>query len=455
MKNRIIALVVGMVLLLFSSLPAQVPDTLWTKMYGGSNVEYGFSVCETADSGYVIAGRTHSFGNDIYIIRTNINGDTLWTRAYGTNGLDSGSSIIQCLDGGFVIAGSHTPTMVGYTYILKVDANGDSVWAYTYGGPGAASSICQAPDGGYAIAGSDTNGAYLLKADSSGDSLWMKSYGGFFASSVQPTPEGGFVLTGCVWDLYSESRDVYLIKTDANGDSLWAKACGWNNDDAGLFVRVTADSGYIITGWATEYAHLVKTNADGDVLWRKRYGTGPGETGESVQQTADGGYIIAGHRRITHHHALLVIKTDSIGDTLWTRTYDGPEDDWGEEMIIAVDSSYVIVGWTASFGGGICNVWLLKMSSSVGIAESDDDKEFSVSRLKFTSFPNPFITVARLQLLGSSKKTNTLQIYDSAGRLVKSVKLETSTFQLGADLVPGIYLLKLNGKPVGKVVKVR
>jgi hypothetical protein len=491
MKNRIIALVVGMVLLVFSFLFAQSPDTLWTRTYGGSNVEYGFSVCETTDSGYVFVGRTHSFGNDIYIVRTNIDGDTIWTRAYGRYGLDSGYSVIQCQDSGFVIAGGTYIGAVQYIYILKVNADGDSLWANIYGGVGYASSVCQAPDGGYAIAGEDTSGAFLLKIDSNGDSLWMKSYGGFFASSIQPTPEGGFILTGCVWESLSESRDVYLIKTDASGDSLWTRACGWNNDDAGLSVKVTDDSGYIITGWMyqsfDECAHLVKTDSGGNVEWDKIYRSGPEQTGESVQQTADGGYIIAGHKRINSQHALLVIKTDSIGDTLWTRTYDGPEDDWGEEVVIAADSSYVIVGWTASFGGGICNVWLLKMSSSVNIAESDDDNEFGFSSLKFTAFPNPFTRATIITLHGESGNPSTyapagqngggfggfrigetaIHIYDVSGRRVREISLLPFSFLLGAKatwdgcdengnvVAPGVYFLKLNNKPVGKVVKVR
>ncbi|MCK4234762.1 T9SS type A sorting domain-containing protein [candidate division WOR-3 bacterium] len=61
--------------------------------------------------------------------------------------------------------------------------------------------------------------------------------------------------------------------------------------------------------------------------------------------------------------------------------------------------------------------------------------------------------------MGTSKNQNAhLQIYDASGRLVKSVKLETTSCQLGADLVPGVYFLKLTigeHKKIQKLIKIR
>jgi|GEM_PF-485074 len=56
-------------------------DTLWTRIYVGEEPDWGRCVCETADSCYVVAGATTSFGaggSDLWLLKTNLNGDTLW-----------------------------------------------------------------------------------------------------------------------------------------------------------------------------------------------------------------------------------------------------------------------------------------------------------------------------------------------------------------------------------------
>jgi hypothetical protein len=52
---------------------AQDPDTLWTKIYGGSGRDIGFSVTQTLDGGYIIAGMSESLGagnSDPYLMDT-------------------------------------------------------------------------------------------------------------------------------------------------------------------------------------------------------------------------------------------------------------------------------------------------------------------------------------------------------------------------------------------------
>jgi hypothetical protein len=93
---------------------------------------------------------------------------------------------------------------------------------------------------------------------------------------------------------------------------------------------------------------------------------------------------------------------------------------------------------------------------SASVLEEYEDREPESRATGLTVSPNPFSSVIRIELLGTRKSCqNNLTIYDTSGRLVKSIKLATSPYHLGADLVPGIYFLKVNDKSVGKVVKVR
>jgi len=83
-------------------------DTTWTRTCGTTADDLGYSVRQTSDRGYIIAGNTSSSmadSDDVYLIKTNASGDTLWTRTYGGTGTDWGYSVGQTSNGGYVIAG--------------------------------------------------------------------------------------------------------------------------------------------------------------------------------------------------------------------------------------------------------------------------------------------------------------------------------------------------------------
>ena len=148
------------------------------KTYGGTNVDYAYSVQQTIDDGYIIAGYTTSFGagsRDVYLIRTDVKGNAVWTKTFGESNTDYAYTVQQTTAGGF-IAGAHSGsfgTGSHDVYVIKCDANGDIVWTKVYGGSSAdgAYSIQQTVDGGYIIAahvnsfGAGQHDVYLIKTD--------------------------------------------------------------------------------------------------------------------------------------------------------------------------------------------------------------------------------------------------------------------------------------------------
>lgn len=157
-------------------------DALWTKTYGGHGTDFGSSLQKTPNKEYIITGSadsfTPSFWADVYLIATDSLGDTLWTRTYGGDGEDDGHSVQETSDGGFIIAGRTSSFGPGNysVYLIRTDSLGDTVWTRTYGGAAydRGDAVCQTSDGGYAVVGRTRSfGAgmydfYFVKTDENG-----------------------------------------------------------------------------------------------------------------------------------------------------------------------------------------------------------------------------------------------------------------------------------------------
>jgi hypothetical protein len=320
----------------------------WAKTYGETNWDDATSVQQTSDGGYIVAGRTGSFGAggiDFFLIKTDANGNVIWAKTYGGTIWDEAFSVQQTSDGGYIVAGYTNFFGAGSwdIFLIKTDANGNVQWAKTYGGTDldVALSVQQTSDGGYIVAGGTWSfGAggwdiFLIKTDANGNLQWAKTYGGTndeYANSVQQTSDGGYIVAGYTRSFGAGGWDIFLIKTDANGNIQWAKTYGGTNDDVGWSVRQTSDGGYsveqisdrgyIVAGWTRSFgagsadAFLIKTDANGNVQWAKTYGGTNNDGASSVRQTSDGGYIVAGYTVSFGAGVgdVFLIKTDANGN---------------------------------------------------------------------------------------------------------------------------------------------
>lgn len=421
-------------LILISLTYTQVPDTLWTKTYGGEDHESGFDAMQTADSGYIVVGYTESFGvggADIWLLKTDANGDTMWTKTYGG---DYGWSVRQTVDGGYIIAGTASRPFMQKTdvYLIRTDSLGDTLWTRFYGGQSheLCHSVIETSDSGFAFVWSIMTADWqmrLTKLDSSGGWLWLQDYGVGMGYSLQQTSDEGYIITG------RRNDDVIIVKTDSLGYTIWTKVYG-GDFDCGWSIQQIPDDGYIVTGDKGDDIFLMKTDIQGDSLWTKTFGGDSSDAGRSVGLISDGGYIIAGYTNSfgAGNSDVYLIRTDNNGDTIWTRVFGGTDSDGGWQVQQLFDGNYIIAGYTASFGAGNYDVWLLKVGTEVDVEEENAVIEKNSYGATIVSGP---------LLLPEGKKCN---IYDITGRTVAPDKMK-----------PGIYFIEVDGVVTQKIVKVR
>jgi hypothetical protein len=458
-------------------LHAQTPDTAWTHTYGAANDDGSYSVQQTSDGGYVIAGYTDIPGDGgygVYLVRTDSLGDTIWTSVIGGDLGDYGRSVQQTQDGGFIVVG-YTNSFGGMldAYMIKTDSDGEVIWTRIYGGNyyDAAYCVDQTSDGGYIFAGYTYSfgismaDVWLVKTDSLGYEEWSQTFGREWNDkgwSVQSTSDGGYILCGDVGK--PDGSQMWVIKTDSLGNSLWMEVYCQEGDSHGSSVEEASDSCYIITGYTYNPGSssidmcLLKVNALGDTIWTRMYGGNNTDRGFSVQETMDGGFIIGG---ITWSYGngyqdIYLVKTDGQGDTLWTRVYGGTGYEAAYSVQQTQDRGYVVTGYTESIGAGGNDVWLLKLEPNVGISEKPE-LAIPPGAMKLTASPNPFSAVTAIELSGVSEYGGIgvpeIKIYDALGRRVREISLLPFNFSLGITwdgrddygklAAPGVYFVRL------------
>ncbi len=87
----------------------------WQKSLGGTGYDYAYSMQQTSDGGYVVAGQSdsndgditgnHGGSTDYWIVKLDNTGNIQWQKSVGGTSTDLGRSIQQTSDGGYIVAG--------------------------------------------------------------------------------------------------------------------------------------------------------------------------------------------------------------------------------------------------------------------------------------------------------------------------------------------------------------
>jgi hypothetical protein len=331
---------------------AQIPEVEWEKSYGGSDDETGYSIRQTADGGFIMAGYSGSNDGDVsgnhgsldfWIVKSDSAGNVTWQKSFGGSGVDIARSVLQTTDGGYIIAGRSSsddgdvsgnhPDDDGYPstdfWIIKLDNNGSLQWQKCLGGSNyeEARAVQQTTDGGFIVGGytssndghvSGNHGSsdfWIVKLSSAGNMEWQKCLGGSGldqASSLQQVTDGGYIIVGGaqsndgdVSGNHGES-DYWIVKLNVSGDIEWQKSLGGSNNDYATDMLQSSDSGFIIVGSSSSNNGdvtgnhgesdywIVKLNVSGAMEWQKSFGGSNIDYATGIAQSSDSGFIIVG-----------------------------------------------------------------------------------------------------------------------------------------------------------------
>ncbi|RKZ30561.1 hypothetical protein DRQ33_07775, partial [bacterium] len=277
-------------------------NMLWQRTFGGSGVECGNDISQVETGGYIIVGSTSSFGvgtKNIWLIRLNESGDTIWTRTYGGSSVDYGWSVKQERDGSFILSGgtwSFGAEECDY-YLIKADSTGDIIWERTYGGSELdyGRSVALALNDGLIMVGSifsftAPDCIWIINVNRDGTIVWERTYGmGFdnYGHSIAQTEDGGHIIAGETWGILP-LPNLYLLKINADGNTLWERDYGDSSFASGYSVIQTNDNGYIITGDIYPFdedssrIYVLKTDSLGEIDWVREIPNRPDDISLSV-----------------------------------------------------------------------------------------------------------------------------------------------------------------------------
>jgi hypothetical protein len=368
--------------LLWTSLcDAQVT---WRRTYGGFGSDVGHAGRETPGGDYVICASTGSFdaiSGDIYLFKVDVNGDRVWSVILGGSGVEQGGGLEVLSTGQSVLVGTtNSYGQGGYDgYLAIVDGNGILESDRSYGSEDWDFLYDVEPvDDGYFLVGQSfgpgTLGGdvWILRTDLTGDTIWTRYFGTSGVDegkAIKATPDGGCIVAGTIASLDGYS-DAVLLKYDQYGLLQWDVAIGGDSADVGNGVTLVNDGGYVLGGGTKSYSPrrdmlMGKVDASGVAVWTKTIGQIADWEGREIHELSDGRLAMVGYTAAFGGGGkdMYLLFCDSSGDFVSGTTYGGAGEDEGFGLDLTSDNGFLVIGKSRSYGPGIEAVFVVKGDS--------------------------------------------------------------------------------------------
>ena len=328
----------------------------WQKHFGGSENDKALDIIQTLGGDFIVLGSSESSdldvsenagSKDFWLVKLSNNGMLLWEKSFGFLGEDYGTTLLETKDGGFLITGvldvsasngqgNAKSTIINHAggdyWVLKTNNLGALEWSRYFGGSFTEIplGIVETDNHNYIVVGSsdsndfnisNNNGSYdfwMTKIAPDGSLLLEKTFGGSEideASAIIATNDGNFIIVG---DTRSADKDVSK-----------------NNGAADIWI--------------------LKVSKEGNLIWEKTIGGSSFEVAKAIYKTQDNGFLIAGSSRSLDNgfqnkgqNDALILKIDENGNLLWQKTVGGSEIDFLYDVIELNNKSIIAVGESSS-----------------------------------------------------------------------------------------------------------
>jgi hypothetical protein len=431
MKTTVYLALMACALMVTLPTTAQVTFEVIHGMPGGT-MHFGFSVQQTQDGGYILAGGAGTptpSGMEMYLVKMDANGVLEWEHTYGTMLLDMAYCVRQSSDGGYVLCGVFNGFGNDTLTIIRTDGVGEVLWEHRYGGGlgrDIGYSLVETMDGGIAVTGFTGSGTaldiHVLKVDVDGQQLWSRVFdmgGSEYGNTIRQLVDGGFMVLADNGELDSDG-DIHLLRLNEVGDTLWTRTFDSGEQDHARGLWVNSDGGYTIAGgrgYPNRDIFLVRTDALGNELWRRFHGDPSlDELAMDVQQRDDGGFIFCGRKEdpVLNRIGMHLFSTDADGYILWEREWQRGIFCEAISLDRTTDGGSVLLGHTTdTLGGSVFGHMFLVKTDGAGYSSVQETLH---SGLLLRLYPNPTTNTVTVEVGDATLER--IQAFDALGRSV-------------------------------------
>lgn len=466
---------IRLILILIVVLPtlsfAQIDSLVHLFAYGGGGNDVGEAICATNDGGYIVIGSTASSGDgntDIYLLKVDSLCTYEWSYALGEAGNDWGYSVLQTQDSGYLIASSSNSYGGSYqACLMKRDASGNYVWQKTYGKDDwdFVYDITTTYDNGFVFCGetyNNTNGysdVWIVKINSFGDTLWTRTVGGNLidkGNTIIETIDSNIIIGG-IKTTISDSTQAYVLKFNKEGNLLWDSVYGGQNYEWIFDVIENEPYKYTFAGSTNSNTngdldyYIFNTNQNGSLQWDFTI-TNSADNDEmhAMDLMPDGKILFIGYTATGGGGKNNVAMFTFTSNGFWggeSTVISNKEDDVINSLTINSQGRIVGAGVTNSFGNGNNDVLLLRMDV---ILPSNDTtslvyNDIAPIGVQDYTVENQYIyptIVDDYLLIGHGFKFDKIQVTNIKGQIIQDYKVSENNIKV-TNLTSGLYIVSL------------